>query len=493
MRVTQLKRLEQGVHHDAPPLAPTIMNRIDPVPSTAPERKEREIRAFADYLGEPWLSGRGHHPIRALWARDDWLATLEILSFGALIERLHGITPLDYLRKARNKLRAEELGQVAGTAFELELAGLLSCHDQQVQLAAPGQPGYDLTVAFTGGGQVAISCKALSASTSELSFLRLADHVYNGLLSTLMPGFPVELWMMLKQETDPACIDWVAAVRELLQCAGQIEGKMFLCSQDIGAVVRKAVPLGKNRFSPIDRSLSFVATQQMARDEQRRFESKIQKAVANMPRSSAMNRANAIAIKLPQWISDQRAALFVKSLFEDQRNDHIAAIILFRCYVMSGSDENSVLERNEFRGARRVAFGKESPTRVPNVRKNAKHGTSIGYSLKIFNNPKASVSLIQMAPRGLRFSIPYGHSVRGAESNRLVVGSKVFEIKDSYLYWRSDHVYGMAIAGRKDAIAIRPPFLPGLTASWTFVSSNNERVLGPVRLPGCPEDRLILL
>ena len=73
-----------------------------------------KLESLAQVFEEAWLTANDKHALQQLWARQDALATNELLNFGDAVQRLHQESP-EWLRGQVRSIKIGDAGQSAGT------------------------------------------------------------------------------------------------------------------------------------------------------------------------------------------------------------------------------------------------------------------------------------------------------------------------------------------------------------------------------------------
>lgn len=188
-------------------------------------------------FGSGWLAGSAADPLRRWWQSSDPWDTIAICRIGRDVARLKArgnaqqdarLYDLVEQQIKRNRRQAEDY------LYELHVATMF---DEQRgcmgELAPPGEPGYDLTVALSHDRKVWVSCKRLDRSQQEQAFqarahslfadlMAIANHYhrvhYNAVVATSLPLPDADLaellaaWEHLCATATPASGDWISDV-----------------------------------------------------------------------------------------------------------------------------------------------------------------------------------------------------------------------------------------------------------------------------------------
>lgn len=144
-----------------------ISSRINP--SLPTEALNESLGAVAMAFDKKWLEHGNSHPIQGLWARQDFLSTVELFWLGESLRRL---TPLneEWVHHVVGQMRDENRNTRVGHAFEMLLGGALAVPGQTVTLSPPNNPDYDMDVDVDDGPRLRMSFKNFGASPRQAAF-----------------------------------------------------------------------------------------------------------------------------------------------------------------------------------------------------------------------------------------------------------------------------------------------------------------------------------
>lgn len=188
-------------------------------------------------FGSGWLTGSAADPLRRWWQSSDPWDTIAICRIGRDVARLKA------RRDAQQDARLQELveqqikkdrRQAEDYLYELHVAMMFDeQRDCLGELAPPGEPGYDLTVALSHDRKLWVSCKRLGRSQQEQAFQARAHSLfadltaianryhrvhYNAIVATSLPLPDADVaellaaWDRLCSAATPAPGDWISDV-----------------------------------------------------------------------------------------------------------------------------------------------------------------------------------------------------------------------------------------------------------------------------------------
>jgi hypothetical protein len=159
-----------------------ISSRINPNLPTAELNQALEAVSLA--FDRKWLEHGTSHPVQELWARRDFLATVELFWLGDSLQRL---VPLNerWVRHVIEQMKDSNRNSRVGHAFELLLGAALTVPGQAVTLAAPGTPNYDMDVNVHDGPHLRMSLKNFGASPRQSAFEARCQELQDRLLDAV--------------------------------------------------------------------------------------------------------------------------------------------------------------------------------------------------------------------------------------------------------------------------------------------------------------------
>ena len=309
----------------------------------APEELNAKLAALAIAFDEAWLMAGDGHPVQALWARRDALASNELLNFGDAVQRLHAESP-NWLAGQVDTIKTGDAGQSAGAIFEIIALNLFSRNFCKVEPAPRAKPGFDGTLVLNDGSRILLSVKNHGLSSPEQAFLarsktfdgafqaQLARHGLNG----------VEANVLATQHLDAASFDTLtddidACLAEAM--TGQGGGEL----NRPYAIVLKGMedqhgPLSTGGMTSTCRVMSPIAP-----NEQRNFEDAIRKGCENLLKHTKTETdvCRMIILRLSNSASIARCRAWAEWYFGEYPDDPVDVILLYQAGVTSDLAANT--------------------------------------------------------------------------------------------------------------------------------------------------------
>ena len=191
--------------------------RQNPVSERPIAETESDMTAIASAFGEPWLNRADDHPIQRLWARRDFLATVELLTLGGAISQLQPLFP----GWVKEKVRLIKGGKADRRGAVLELLALhfIRSGGQPARPTPRNFPGYDITTEI-GGGSLDISLKNFGASEHEAAARRQWERLHTAYLNARQGSIQRATGLFIAANRYPSDDDWkqlTAGLSELVR------------------------------------------------------------------------------------------------------------------------------------------------------------------------------------------------------------------------------------------------------------------------------------
>lgn len=316
----------------------------------APEELNAKLAALAIAFQESWLTADSGHPLQALWARSDALATNELLNFGDAVERLHEESP-DWLAGQVNTIKTGDAGQSAGAIFEIIALNLFNRDFCKVEPAPHAKPGFDGTLVLNDGSRILLSVKNHGLSSPEQAFqaksktfdsafqAQLARHGLNG----------VEVNVLASQHLDAAAfrtltddIDACLAEAKAGQGGGELNRPYRIV---LSGMEEQHGPLSTAGLTSTCRVMSPVAP-----NEQRNFEDAIRKGCENLLKHTKTETdvCRMIILRLSNSASIARCRAWAKWYFDEYPDDPVDVILLYQAGVTTDLAANTDVITHHF-------------------------------------------------------------------------------------------------------------------------------------------------
>lgn len=255
-----------------------LIGRINP---GFPEDRLREsIDAVVKHFGKEWILASKWHPIGALWARSDFLATCELLWLGDSLLRFEPVD-VKWLAHTVERMRDSHPSSRIGPAFELLFGATFISAQQIVRPAQPNQEGYDFDIAIKEGPFFRLSFKNFGTTTREQTFKKRSREIEAAILDRARKrGIP---WVGFLAELDhyPNETDW-SELRSGILCRIGLESSP---SQKKGwQIWPVSSPVSHNFLEPSHTSCNLVFKAPHHENERKTFLDHIDEAC------SALNR-----------------------------------------------------------------------------------------------------------------------------------------------------------------------------------------------------------
>jgi len=208
-------------------------------------------------------------------------------------------------------------------------------------------------------------------------------------------------------------------------------------------------------------SHTFVALAPFLGDEQRRFEAKVEDAIANVRRHCPAEpgvATNALMIKLPPSVSLETARTFLIERLDAATSD-VAAVLLYRSTFVTTTD------------------GSQS---------------FVAHEKQWVENPfaRVSIAVLNGGPYDFHFQVPIGEISLAESRAELHIGDATIDVSRSYFFVRGHHFY--QTIGRANGEA-RFSFtrVPNISTTWMVVRPRRDDLRFDFHHPD--EDELLLI
>ncbi len=423
--------------------------RQDPAKESSLEEKEAQLQAVAGWLGLKWLERKDPHPVRDLWNRRDWLATLELLTIGHGLLKFKDVGFEKNLKEAAEDVRSNDFGNRNGSLLEVLGAAMCNHASHPVTFPRVGQPGFDFNVNLPNQKKLRMSCKALIPSAKELEFRKFAQELQNDFVAELLVGTASITRLILLNPNDPKVFDKNFILEHLKEAGRQgftPEGKAYQCA---GWAIRidELVPEGDDKFWPKEASYTFLMLSPFLGNEQRRFESKIKDAVENLKKHCSdisQDVGNLILVKIPAAVSISAAKEWLSHFWSDDSRI-VSGVCIVRTQVVSNP----------------------GPSRQ----------SQVIYECVLEENPRSTYSIKSYFPSGfgLTLEVPIGAVATEESKIELHIGENVTDIKNMYVHISGHHFYHSHFDGKSSEFtAVK---FPGISVSNFLTGIGGEEAI----------------
>lgn len=376
--------------------------------------KEQYLQNVAAWLGADWLASDGNHPVKTIWKRRDWLATLELLTVGSALERIKNKTFPRVLKESAKAVRSTDYGNSCGSVFEILASSMFDSPRHPVQMAPAGKSGYDFSVHLPDEIEMRVSCKALVPSKKELLFKSCCQKMCDRLALMLPNGKGTLVKALIAEPTNPKNLDPVYALDGMTKSIIhylQRTGPQSYYSDGWRFSLQDLHPVSAPRFWTGERSYTFAGLSPHLIDEQRRYDDKIIDAFNNLKKycsDVSDNKVNAVAIKIPNSISMSRAIEYLQSLWHPD-NSHVSMVLIYRSNIATNEAENT---------------------------------SYIHHELKYVSNPHAKFGIGGVISNGFQFDLSVLYGLIGEETTlKMASLSDEADISNCYSFINGRHYY----------------------------------------------------
>lgn len=307
------------------------------------EELNAKLAALALAFDQAWLTADDGHPLQALWARRDALATNELLNFGDAVQRLHAESR-DWLAGQVHTIKTGDTGQSAGATFEILALNLFSRDFCRVEPAPHARPGFDGTLVLNDGSRILLSVKNHGLSSPEQVFqtrskaldrafqAQLARHGLNG----------VEVNVLAKQHLDE--VAFKTLTDDIDTCLAKAKaGQQGIELDWPYSIVLKGMrdqygPLSTGGLTSTCRVIS-----PMAPNEQRNFDDAIRKGWENLLKhtKNETDVCRMVILRLSNSASIARCRAWAEWYFGEHPNDPLDVILLYQAGVTTDLAANT--------------------------------------------------------------------------------------------------------------------------------------------------------
>ncbi|MEQ1724006.1 MAG: hypothetical protein ABL930_12590 [Pseudobdellovibrio sp.] len=439
--------------------------RQDPTKELSENEKEAQLEKLANWLGQEWLESKDPHPVRELWNRKDWLATIELLTIGNSLKKIEQKVSPKTLEDAALDMKSNDFGNRAGSLFEIIGSAIFDNPDHPITMPKVGQPGYDFAINLPNEKKIRVSCKALIPSAKEIEFRKFCNSLHKQYTSTLPLGSATitKMYLVDKNDSNKFNVPYILNGLSNTLAQGYSPERSMYVYGGWGFTISPLAPEEGYSFWNAERSQTFLSICPFLGDEQKRFEDKIDNAISNLKKHCSdvsSEVGNIILIKIPESISFTKAREWLKNSFDDY-SDSISAILLIRSQVVSEAKKEST--------------------------------SCVVYEISFVENPKAKFNLKTYLDDDFQFKleIPIGKVTDVETRLEIHDGSRILNPTEAYVYFTGHHFYHTHFSSGKAEFSARG--YPNISVS-TFITGLGPDP-NPLRLDFIfpPENELILI
>lgn len=181
-----------------------LAGRMNPGLPVTHLREALEI--VRDRFGVVWLKDDILHPVRALWGREDFLATNELFWLGESITRMRRCDN-GWVDRTLRKIKSMDRNERLGHMFEMLMLAAFADSGQTVAPAPMGMKDYDADVTLRSGLRLRLSLKNFAATSHQREFENRSDAIFDAILS-IRQGWPWTGALMLADRYPKSNADW---------------------------------------------------------------------------------------------------------------------------------------------------------------------------------------------------------------------------------------------------------------------------------------------
>lgn len=292
------------------------------------------LQAIQGSFGLDWLSTTNQrHKVQRLWRRDDGLATGELVTLGDSIKVVNAIDSKwtkERIRDIKNNAQ-----NAHGYVFEIVVIAMLARAGMNVRPTKKNQAGIDAIVTYEDGFEVRLSFKSFDVSAHEQFFLteskatrKYVKQAFLSKITAVMTVLQINEYLGKPEwEKVRKYIAKNPPVTSSVSFQEIISGKAVISFNHL------APGDGYGPFSSSHLSDTFLAISSHHKNEQAGFESKVNKAAANMTNyaDAADNTANVVLVRLPPSAPlTAIQALCDKIIQQPHNKSKLDAIVLYQ-------------------------------------------------------------------------------------------------------------------------------------------------------------------
>lgn len=308
-----------------------------------------EISKYRDLLESSFphhkVSKLAHgHRLRQLWTREDWLATVELLTLAHAIETMKGIDQR-WTQKHVDKMAGKDANELIGSTFELNCATMLFDAGLKPKPGKNNSPGYDLELVYPDSYKSFVSLKNHDLSSFEADFRVKCRQFKERMKSTFEPK-GVHPFVMIEASRLPNDNDW-AALEKHLAGVSELGQELFLAQPCEGIALGYNLlrPKPGTNFAAKPISSQLIVKSKFHDNEQNNFVSKLEKAAHNMRDKLGRHdgSSNLVCMRVNPTASVAYLERFAKEFLESEHDHGIDGVIFYQPSVVRNPNNTSVV------------------------------------------------------------------------------------------------------------------------------------------------------
>lgn len=314
-----------------------LIGRNVPIPDTA--EPNQRFETLATTFEARWLTLQEKNPLQELWARQDYMTSIELAWLGDGMQRMSAADE-EWTKREAKKIKTGDPTNRSGALFEVLALSLFCGQGQTVKPMPKGNPGYDGIVEVEGRLPVHLSIKNYGTSEHEKHVRKKAALLEAKVVQSLEREITTGCSIRLLTEAHPDAEAW----REIEE---GIEQAITRSVADHTAVTvgnhwnlkAQAIPAEFGSFSSSNLSYQFILVVPHHANESKNMISKLDEGCANFRKHAGEEQgdvARAIIIRLPPSASTDLCAEWTRDYFLTS-DDVLDGIILYQPgVVMNG-------------------------------------------------------------------------------------------------------------------------------------------------------------
>ncbi len=297
------------------------------------EEAERAFSAVERAFNPHWLAGNQGNRVQEVWARNDFLAGVEIFNLGRAVQ---AVDQLDNQKMKQLASAIRKAGKGAhGFLYEVQAIAMLAQGGSAVLPTKNAAPGCDAIINFKDGTTFRWSIKNHDQSDREKAFRNQCARIYAGHRTRAQPGALERLLVLSDVEIDAVVADRV------LKAWPQLLGHWHDISPGVRAVrARLQAPRHEPPYAHDGLSTQLTVTADQPSHEQSGFTKKLAAALANMGKHCprAPQYVNAILMRVHASADTASLKASAEELLE--ASDCAVDAVLFHQPAVTRSDDS---------------------------------------------------------------------------------------------------------------------------------------------------------
>jgi hypothetical protein len=318
------------------------------------------LSAVEESFSTNWLTKETNNPIQKLWNRKDILSSNELYSLGCSLKTINKLNP-NWLKQQVKIIKGTDENNRNGALFEIFALNIL--HNELLHPISPArknQSGYDAILNCADDLKLRVSVKNYGKSGFQKDFETQCENLVPTIKRLLEKySYPPSQVFLDFQDYYPNLENFKRVKSDLdiaFKTIKDSKEKFYGQAELIDKSKERSVENTRVNFiliiSPLPiedlddnyTSFTFISTAKYHNNENRNLYSKIDKACENLAKHSNIESdliKNILIIKIPNTISLEISATWVKDYFIKNPQKPISMIILYQTAVSHDLGENN--------------------------------------------------------------------------------------------------------------------------------------------------------